>query len=114
MLRNAEGTDERAYECGIEMSTRLYIGNLNFAITDAGLREMVGRMTSVPPAQVDRAEVICDRDTGRSRGFGFVELANSEAAQRVVSELDGIEVMGRTLKVQIAKPRSPMRARLMA
>ena len=93
------------------MITRLYIGNLNFAITELGLQEMVGRMTSLPPAQIDRAEVIRDRDTGRSRGFGFVELANSEAAQRALSELDGIEVMGRTLKVQIAKPRSPMRSR---
>ncbi|MBF6569064.1 MAG: RNA-binding protein [Candidatus Binataceae bacterium] len=93
------------------MITRLYIGNLNFAITEAGLQEMVGRMTSLPPAHIDRAEVIRDRDTGRSRGFGFVELANSEAAQRAMSELDGIEVMGRTLKVQIAKPRSPMRSR---
>ncbi len=94
-----------------EMSTRLYIGNLNFAMTDSALHEMIGRLTSVRPEQIERAEVIRDRETGRSRGFGFVDLANSEDAQRAINELDGTEVMGRTLRVQLAKPRAQMRPR---
>ncbi|HTW89187.1 MAG TPA: hypothetical protein VMD75_14390 [Candidatus Binataceae bacterium] len=95
----------------LEMSTRLYIGNLNFAMTDPALHELVGRLTSVLPEHIERAEIIRDRETGHSRGFGFVDLANSEDAQRAINELDGAEVMGRTLRVQIAKPRLQMRPR---
>jgi cold-inducible RNA-binding protein len=93
------------------MSIRIYIGNLNFAITDAALHETVGRLTSVIPEHIEHAEIVRDRETGRSRGFGFVDLTDSDDAQRAINELDGSEVMGRTLRVQLAKPRTPPRAR---
>ncbi len=92
-------------------TTRLYIGNLNFAMTDPALQEMIGRLTSVRPEHIERAEVIRDRETGRSRGFGFVDFASAQDAQRAIHELDGTEVMGRTLRVQLAKPRVQMRPR---
>lgn len=95
----------------LEMSTRLYFGNLNFAMTDPALHEIIGRLTSVVPEHIERAEIIRDPETGRSRGFGFVDLASSEDAQRAIEELDGTEVMGRTLRVQLAKPRARTRSR---
>jgi cold-inducible RNA-binding protein len=91
------------------MSTRLYIGNLSFAMTEATLQELVGRLTSVIPEHVERAEIIRDRETGRSRGFGFVDVQTAEEAQRAIADLDGIEVMGRTLRVQLAKPQTRTR-----
>ncbi len=93
------------------MSTRLYIGNLSFAMTDAALHELVGRLTSVSPEHVERAEIIRDRETGRSRGFGFVDVQTAEEAQRAIADLDGTEVMGRTLRVQLAKPQAQTRTR---
>jgi RNA recognition motif-containing protein len=93
----------------LEMSTRLYIGNLSFAMTDPALHEIIGRLTSVSPEHVEHAEIIRDPETGRSRGFGFVDMASPEDAQRAINELDGTEVMGRTLRVQLAKPRTRSR-----
>ena len=86
------------------MSTRLYAGNLNFELTDALLREVFARLGGV-----ERAEVMKDRWTGVSRGFGFVDMITPEDADNAIGELDGAELMGRILKVAIAKPRENSR-----
>lgn len=83
------------------MSTNLYVGNLTFATTTGELETMFAEFGDVADAQV-----ITDRDTGRSRGFGFVEMASDEAARKAISSLDGRSVDGRQLTVNVAKPRS--------
>lgn len=82
------------------MSTKLYVGNLSFNTTDQDLEEVFGEIGTV-----ESTNIIADRDTGRSRGFAFVEMSTSEEAQNAISELDGKEVDGRQLKVNEAKPR---------
>jgi RNA recognition motif-containing protein len=82
------------------MDRRLYAGNLNFEITDPVLREVFARAGGVKCV-----EIVKDRRTGRSKGFGFVDMMTAEDAQAAVVELDGTEVMGRTLRVALAKPR---------
>lgn len=79
----------------------IYVGNLSFSTTEDGLRSEFEQYGTV-----ERASVIVDRVTGRSRGFGFVEMPNSEEAQKAVDEMNGKEVDGRTLKVNEAQPRS--------
>lgn len=83
------------------MSTNLYVGNLAFATTSTDLQSLFAEY-----GEVADAKVITDRDTGQSRGFGFVEMASGEAAQSAISALDGRDVSGRALKVNVAKPRS--------
>lgn len=83
------------------MSTNLYVGNLTFGTTNTDLENMFAEFGSV-----ERAQVITDRDTGRSRGFGFVEMSSSEEAEKAISSLDGKNVDGRQLTVNVAKPRS--------
>jgi len=79
---------------------KLYVGNLPFNTTNQDLNEIFGEIGSV-----ESANVIEDRETGRSRGFGFVEMANKEDGERAISELNGKEVNGRELKVNEAKPQ---------
>ncbi len=86
------------------MSRRLYVGNLNFEISDTMLREMFARVGGV-----EHAEVIRDRWTKISRGFGFVEMMTIEDAETAISELDGFAAMGRELRVALAKPRGAER-----
>lgn len=83
------------------MSTNLFVGNLTFATTSSELENLFAEY-----GEVQSAQVITDRDTGRSRGFGFVEMASSEAAEKAISSLDGRDVSGRQIKVNVAKPRS--------
>lgn len=83
------------------MSTNLFVGNLTFATTTGELETMFGEY-----GDVEKAQVITDRDTGRSRGFGFVEMASDESATKAISSLDGKDVAGRQLTVNVAKPRS--------
>jgi RNA recognition motif-containing protein len=83
------------------MSTNLFVGNLPFSTGSPELEEMF-----TPFGAVSRAQVITDRDTGRSRGFGFVEMDSDEAAQKAIDELDGSDYEGRQLKVNIARERS--------
>lgn len=83
------------------MSTNLYVGNLTFSTTTGELETMFAEF-----GEVARAQVVTDRDTGRSRGFGFVEMATSDAANKAISSLDGKNIAGRPLKVNVAKPRS--------
>jgi RNA recognition motif-containing protein len=78
----------------------IYVGNLPFSSTSADLEELFGQY-----GQVDSAAVISDRETGRSRGFGFVEMASDDEARRAIEELDGSDLDGRNLKVNEARPR---------
>lgn len=82
------------------MSTNLFVGNLAFSTTDSELESLFTQH-----GEVSSAQVITDRDTGRSRGFGFVEMNSDDAAQQAISALDGTDVNGRQIKVNIAKPR---------
>lgn len=82
------------------MASKLYVGNLSFDTSDAHLQELFASM-----GEVVSAKVVTDRDTGRARGFGFVEMANEEDAQKAIAALDGRDFMGRNLKVNPAQPR---------
>jgi RNA recognition motif-containing protein len=79
---------------------KIYVGNLPYSVRDAELEEMFSSY-----GEVISANVIIERDTNRSKGFGFVEMASTEDAQSAISELNGKEVQGRGLKVNEAKPR---------
>jgi cold-inducible RNA-binding protein len=83
------------------MSTNIYVGNLTFDTDSAQLESLFAQH-----GQVTSAQVIMDRDTGRSRGFGFVEMASAEEAQAAISTLDGKDMDGRQLTVNLAKERS--------
>ena len=83
------------------MSTNIYVGNLSFDTSNGRLQGLFSEFGEVVDAQV-----IMDRETGRSRGFGFVEMKSSEEANKAISSLNGQEVDGRQLKVNVAKPRS--------
>ena len=82
------------------MSTKLYVGNLAFQTTSQDLQELFGQAGTV-----QSASVMEDRDTGRSRGFAFVEMSSQEEATSAIEQFNGREVGGRTLKVNEAKPR---------
>ena len=82
------------------MATKLYVGNLTFGVTDSELQNMFE-----PHGTVKSAQIIMDRDTGRSKGFGFVEMSSGDEAQAAVAALNGQEVNGRALTVNEAKPR---------
>ena len=79
---------------------KLYVGNLSFSTGEAELRALFE-----PLGEVASAAIVMDRDTGRSRGFGFVEMSSDDAARKAIAELSGKEVDGRTLTVNEAKPR---------
>ncbi len=83
------------------MAKRLYVGNLKFTVTSEQLEELFAEFGSVTSA-----EVLIDRDTGRSRGFGFVEMTNDDQAQEAIETLDGRDHDGRRLTVNEAKPRT--------
>ena len=78
----------------------IYVGNLSFRSTEADLERLFNEY-----GQVDSAAVITDRDTGRSRGFGFVEMANDDEARKAIEELDGSSFQGRDLRINEARPR---------
>lgn len=79
---------------------KLYVGNLSFQTTDDQLAQLFASFGTV-----GRASVVTDRETGRSRGFGFVEMGSDQEAKAAISNLDGQMVDGRTLQVNIARPR---------
>jgi RNA recognition motif-containing protein len=79
---------------------RLYVGNLSYSTKDADLREVFGEY-----GELASVAVITDRDTGRSKGFGFVEFANDDDAKAAMEDLNGKEVGGRVLKINEARPR---------
>ena len=83
------------------MSTNIYVGNLTFNTTSDDLQALFA-----PYGEVTRATVISDRDSGRSRGFGFVEMATDDEANAAIEALNGKNVDGRDLTVNVAKERS--------
>ena len=88
------------------MSMKLYVGNLAFQTSSDDLQRLFAQAGTV-----ESASVIEDRDTGRSRGFGFVEMASKEEGQKAIEQYDGKEVNGRNLKVNEAKAREDRGAR---
>jgi len=83
------------------MGKKLYVGNLAYSIDDGSLQQIFGAHGTVQSAQV-----IMDRDTGRSKGFGFVEMGSDQEAQAAIQALNGAEVEGRTLTVNEARPKT--------
>jgi cold-inducible RNA-binding protein len=79
------------------MGARLYVGNLSFSLTDDALRDAFAAV-----GEVERAEVVRDKFDHRSRGFGFVEMALPEDAERAIRELNGLEIAGRRVRVESA------------
>ncbi len=82
------------------MSSKLYVGNLSFDSTEADLKDLFGQHGSV-----ESVAVITDRDTGRARGFAFVEMSEASAAQDAIRALDGTDFGGRSIKVNEAQDR---------
>ncbi|HEX6220106.1 MAG TPA: RNA-binding protein [Acidimicrobiia bacterium] len=83
------------------MATNIFVGNLPFSTTSADLEQLFSEH-----GEVTRAQVISDRDTGRSRGFGFVEMDDDAQAQSAIEALDGTDVDGRQIRVNVARERS--------
>ena len=86
------------------MTQKLYVGNLSYNTTESKLRDMFGEF-----GEIESVKVITDRDTGRPKGFAFVEMASDEAAQKAISELNGKVVDEREIKVDKAKPQTDRR-----
>jgi RNA recognition motif-containing protein len=85
------------------MTTKLYVGNLNYTTTEAGLRTAF----AADGRTVREVAIPNDRDTGRPRGFAFVEMGSEGDAKAAIAALDGMDLDGRSLKVNEAKPRIP-------
>ena len=83
------------------MGKKLYVGNLTYGVTDSSLEQLFAAHGTVQSAQV-----IMDRDTGRSKGFGFVEMGSDQEAQAAIAALNGKEVEGRALTVNEARPKT--------
>lgn len=82
------------------MSVQIYVGNLSYRMEEDSLKELF-----VPYGEVVSAKIITDRLTGRSKGFGFVEMSEKEAADNAIKSLNETEVEGRNIRVNIARPR---------
>jgi RNA recognition motif-containing protein len=83
-----------------KMSSKLYVGNLSFRVTSEDLIEYFSQAGAV-----DSANVVFDRDTGRSRGFGFVEMGSADEANTAITQFNGVEFDGRNMIVNEARPR---------
>lgn len=81
-------------------NNKLYVGNLSFNTTEAGLADAFGAHGTVK-----RATIVTDRETGRARGFAFVEMGSDEEAQAAISGMDGKSLDGRQIQVNVARPR---------
>ncbi|MDP8321215.1 MAG: RNA-binding protein [Candidatus Stygibacter australis] len=84
----------------------IYVGNLDYQVTSEDLKEAFGNF-----GEVASVNVIIDRETGRSKGFGFVEMPDDTAAEQAITGLDGTPLLGRNLRVNQAKPREERPAR---
>jgi len=84
------------------MAQKLFIGGLSFQTPTDRLRELFAQIDGV-----ESVAIVTDRDTGQSRGFGFVEVATAEAANDAVTKLNGVQLDGRTLRVELSKPSAP-------
>jgi len=78
----------------------IFVGNLDFAATESSIRSLFE-----PDGQVDRVNLVTDRDTGRSRGFAFVEMTDSAEADRAIAALNGVDLDGRALNINEARPK---------
>ena len=78
----------------------IYISNLSYAVNDGDLKDLFGEY-----GEISSAKVITDRETGRSRGFGFVEMADDAQGKKAIDELNGAEYDGKVITVNVAKPR---------
>ncbi len=83
------------------MAKKLYVGNLSYQMTEEGLKDLF-----TPIGEVLSAKIITDAATGRSKGFGFVEMANDEEADKAINDLNGTTVMERALNVSEARPQT--------
>ena len=83
----------------VRMAKKLYVGNLSFQTTETDLGNMFGEI-----GEVESVRIITDRDTGRSKGFAFVEMADDATAEKAIAQLNGKEVGGRNLTVNEARP----------
>ena len=81
------------------MAKKIYVGNLSFQTTESELSEMFAEVGTVESVQI-----ITDRDTGRSKGFGFVQMTDDEAADKAIQKFNGREIRGRALTVNEARP----------
>lgn len=88
------------------MAKKLYVGGLSYNTTEDTLHGLFSQAGGV-----DSVKIITDRDTGRSKGFGFVEMSSDQAAQEAISKFDGKELDGRRLTVNEAKPQAPRESR---
>ncbi len=79
----------------------IFVGNLDFNVSEDELRNLFASY-----GQVDRVTILTDRDTGRSRGFGFVEMTNGEDGEKAIAALNGTQLSGRTLNVNEARPKA--------
>jgi len=79
----------------------IYVSNLNFSTTSESLQELFAEY-----GDVDSAKIITDRETGRSRGFGFVEMPNDADGQRAIDELNNTDFEGKTISVSVARPKT--------
>jgi len=82
------------------MAQKLFVGGLAFATTTEGLQDFFAQA-----GEVASAAVVTDRDTGRSRGFGFVEMMTPDGARRAVADLNGRDLDGRSLRIEVSKPK---------
>lgn len=82
--------------------SKLYVGNLPFSATEESLQDAFGAIGSVASVKI-----ITDRDTGRSKGFAFVEMSDEEGAQKAIESLNGTDFGGRSLKISEARPQEP-------
>jgi RNA recognition motif-containing protein len=85
---------------GRKLKMNIYVGNLSYKMTDDSLGNLFKSYGSV-----SESKIVMDRDTGRSKGFGFVEMPNQSEGDEAIRQLDGKEVEGRNIKVNVAKPR---------
>lgn len=86
------------------MSSKIYVGNLPYSVTNSVLESNFAEF-----GDVSSAKVMMDRDTGRSKGFGFVEMASADAAEAAIKALNGMSVEGRSIVVNLARPREESR-----
>ena len=86
------------------MAKKLYVGNLSYSTTESNLSELFGAL-----GEVVSVNLITDRMSGRSKGFAFVEMAQEDAAQEAIKQLDGKDLDGRAIKVAEARPRQDSR-----
>lgn len=88
------------------MGKKLYVGNLSFSITEESLQQLFAQAGTV-----ESATVITDRATGRSKGFGFVEMSSDQEATDAIAKLNGTDVEGRAITVSEARPQAPRESR---